>query len=60
MSDDKLNRGPHDRERINVHEAYEVKYWTNTLGVTKEQLVQAVTQAGPMVKDVKAVLGRSA
>jgi hypothetical protein len=28
MSDDKSNRGPADRARINVNEDYEVAYWT--------------------------------
>lgn len=46
MSDNLQNRGPQDRARINLHEQHEVRYWTETLGVTKEQLEQAVKQAG--------------
>lgn len=57
MSDDKTNRGPRDRERINIHEDYEVAYWTGALNVTKEQLIAAVKAAGVMVKDVKKQLG---
>jgi hypothetical protein len=28
MADDKTNRGPQDRTRINLSEDYEVRYWT--------------------------------
>lgn len=28
MADDKTNRGPQDRTRINLAEIYEVRYWT--------------------------------
>jgi len=31
---------------VNVHEDYEVRYWTEKWGVTKEQLVHAVQKAG--------------
>jgi Protein of unknown function (DUF3606) len=34
MADDKSDRGPADRARINIHEAYEVEYWSEELGVT--------------------------
>jgi hypothetical protein len=46
MSDDLHNRGPQDRNRINLHEPWEVQYWTKTLGVTKEELERAVKSAG--------------
>jgi hypothetical protein len=35
-----------DRGKINLHEDYEVRYWTQTLGVSKEQLAQAVKEVG--------------
>jgi len=37
--------GPPDRDRINVHEAYEVQYWSKKVGVTPEQLKAAGTSA---------------
>ena len=58
MSDDKSNRGPQDRSRINVHEPYEVQYWTKELRVTKEQLVAAVAAVGVMADKVRAHLKR--
>nr|WP_291642327.1 DUF3606 domain-containing protein [Bosea sp. (in: a-proteobacteria)] len=27
MADDKTNRGPQDRARVNLSEDYEVRYW---------------------------------
>ena len=56
MADDKTKRGPQDRSRINVHEVYEVRYWTHELGVSKEQLEQAVQAAGSNVEAVRAHL----
>jgi hypothetical protein len=28
-------KGPQDRSKINMHEPYEVKYWTKELGVDR-------------------------
>lgn len=53
MSDNLHHRGPQDRSSINVHEKWEVDYWTRELGVTEAQLVEAVMAAGPGVKNVK-------
>jgi len=56
MPDDPTKRGQHDRYRINIKEAYEVRYWAQALGVSEEVLRSAVAKAGPMVDDVKAHL----
>jgi len=53
MSDDKKNVGSPDRDRINVHEAYEVQYWTKRFGVSAEQLKAAVAAVGPTSKAVE-------
>jgi hypothetical protein len=58
MADDHTKRGPQDAERINVHERYELDYWSKTLGVTHEVLKDAVQQVGPMAKDVRSHLGK--
>lgn len=58
MSDDKSKKTQADRDRINVHEKYEVAYWTQKLSCTKEQLIAAVQQVGPMVGNVRAQLGK--
>ena len=56
MADNLSNRGPQDASRINVHEAWEVRYWTEKFGCTKEQLEEAVKAAGPKVSDVEKQL----
>lgn len=58
MADDLKNRGEPDRSRINMAEPHEVRYWTKELGVTEEQLQQAVKSAGPMVASVRQYLSR--
>lgn len=60
MSDNLNNRGAQDRSRINLHEQWEVDYWTKELGVTHEQLVEAVKQAGSSSADaVRRHLGKA-
>jgi hypothetical protein len=44
--DDLKKRGPQDRSKINMHEGYEVGYWTKELGVSKEKLQKAVDKVG--------------
>lgn len=55
--DDLTKRGPQDRARINVNEPWELSWWTQQLGVSAAQLIQAVRTVGPMVHNVKAHLG---
>jgi hypothetical protein len=59
MADDRKDRGARDRSRVNVHEDYEVRYWTEKWGVTKNQLVEAVERAGVSVQAVARELGKS-
>jgi hypothetical protein len=53
MADDRTNRGAGDRDRINVDQDYELRYWSERLGVTPAQLRQAVEDVGPMVAKVE-------
>src|ERR1043166_7155227 len=46
MPDDPKIRGPQDRTRVNLHQEHEVRYWTKTLGVSKEQLEAIVGRVG--------------
>jgi hypothetical protein len=45
MADNLQKAGPQDRSRINVHERWELEYWTEALGVSAEQLTP--DQRGP-------------
>lgn len=58
MSDDLSKRRPQDASKINVHEAWELEYWSKELGVTKEQLKEAVRAVGTSVAAVKRYLGK--
>ena len=53
MSDDLSKRGPQDRSRINVNETYELRYWTQALGVSEAQLRDAVKAVGPSATAVR-------
>jgi Protein of unknown function (DUF3606) len=46
MSDDRSKRGPQDRSRISLSEDYEVRYWSEKFGVSKERLAEAVKKVG--------------
>jgi hypothetical protein len=58
MVDDKSKTGPADRTRINIHESYEVAYWTKQFGCTKAELEAAVGKVGVMVTNVRRHLGK--
>ena len=58
MSDDLNKRGQQDQSRINVHEEHEVRYWTEALGVSREELARAVEQVGVSASAVRAHLAR--
>jgi hypothetical protein len=59
MADDKTKTGKIDRDRINVNEDYELRYWSEKFGVTPERLKAAVKTSGPTVQDIAALLGKS-
>jgi hypothetical protein len=58
MSDNLQKAGAQDRSRINVNEEWEVRHWTQALGVSKEELEQAVKQVGPSAVAVREHLKR--
>ena len=54
--DDKQNIGSLDRHRINIHENYEVEYWSKKFGVTPEELKAAVKAVGNSASAVEKKL----
>jgi 3-oxoacyl-[acyl-carrier-protein] synthase III len=57
MSMDNLTKkNQADRSKINMHENYEVKYWTHKLGISKEQLQRAVDKVGNSAAAVRKEL----
>lgn len=53
MADDKTLRGGQDRQRIDIHEDYEVRDWARRFGVTPEQLKAAVKAVGSRADEVE-------
>ena len=58
MADDKTKRAPQDSSRINIREDYEVRYWTEKFGCTKQQLEDAVKKVGTSAEAVETELKR--
>ena len=59
MADNLSKRSPQDASRINVHEDWEVRYWTDKWQISREQLMEAVKRVGVHVSDVAKALGKS-
>ncbi len=60
MSDDKTRRGSPDRDRIDMNDPDEVRNWTESLGVSRDELARAVQAAGDRADKVREYLrGRS-
>jgi len=54
--DNKLKTGAADRGRININEGYELDYWSNKLGVSKDKLKAAVQTVGTSASAVQEYL----
>jgi len=51
MADDLTNRGPRDRNRVDVNEDWELRYWTKKFGCTATELRDAVKSVGTTMAD---------
>jgi hypothetical protein len=56
MADDLGNRGPADRKRISLSEDWEVRYWTNALGISEDRLREVIVEVGHMADAIRAYL----
>jgi hypothetical protein len=55
------DKTPHehvDRKLIRLKQDYEMRYWTQVLGVSRADLIEAVRNAGVSVPAVRAYLAR--
>ncbi len=59
MADDKTHVGSPDRDRIRLGEDYEVRDWTQGLGVSEAELREAVDAVGHSADAVRAYLKKS-
>lgn len=58
MSDDLSKKRPQDATKVNVNESWELNYWSEKFGVTKDQLKNAVKAVGTSAAAVKKHLGK--
>lgn len=58
MAGNLTNRGAQDRARIAMGEDHELAYWTDAMGVTKEQLQRAADAAGNGADAVREYLDK--
>jgi hypothetical protein len=56
MSDNLTKRDQRDRSMINMHEDFEVEYWTEELGVSRDELQKAVDKVGNSAAAVRKEL----
>jgi hypothetical protein len=56
MADDKYQTGALDRDRISLSEDYEIRKWTKSLGVSEDELREAVDAVGNSADAVRAYL----
>ena len=54
--DNLTKRDTPDRSKINMHERWEVKYWTRSLGVSQEDLQKVVDKVGNSAAAVRKEL----
>ena len=61
MADDKTPRGMNqDRKLISLKQDYEVRYWTEALGVSRERLEELVNTHGHSAEKVREALRKEA
>jgi hypothetical protein len=58
MADNLSKRAPQDSSRINLSEDYEVRYWTQELGVSADELKRLVAQHGNSANKIRQALGK--
>lgn len=58
MTDNLEIRQSEEREKINVHQPYDLRDWAIYFSVSQEKLKTAVGIVGPVVGDVKRYLGK--
>lgn len=51
-------RHPQDASRINIHEDWELRFWSDKWGIPRSQLIDTIKRVGVRVKDVAKALGK--
>jgi hypothetical protein len=56
MATDNINARKEEKENINIHDAFELRYWSNRFVVTKELILEAVREAGDSKDEIMKYL----
>jgi Protein of unknown function (DUF3606) len=51
-------RHPQDSPRINIHEPWDLQYWSDRWNVPRRHVVEAIRRVGDQVEDVAQALGK--
>lgn len=51
-------RHPQDSARINIHEAWDLQYWSDRWNVPRRQVLETIRRVGDQVQDVAQALGK--
>jgi hypothetical protein len=51
-------RHPQDAPRINMHEHWDLQYWSDRWNVPRQHLVEVIRRVGDQVQDVAQALGK--
>lgn len=57
MADDKTKKAA-DRRQSDMHEPYELAYWSRKFGVSRQELAEAVQKVGTNAEDVAIELDK--
>jgi hypothetical protein len=55
--DDPKKKNAADRSKISIREVWEVEYWTNELGASKDELQRVVDKVGNSAAAVRKEMG---
>jgi len=58
MADEFSNNASDEGIRINLDEAWDLRYWAKELGVTEEKLTEATLAVGVQIDAVRKYLGK--
>jgi hypothetical protein len=58
MSDDKTKSNGQDRQRINIHQDYELRDWAKSMNTTPERIKEAVQAVGDRADKVRDYVGQ--
>lgn len=56
MSENPLEPGPQDYDRINVNVEADLVYWTRELGVSRARLAEVIQEVGPGLPEIRSRL----